>query len=394
MAHLACVASTAINGVARLHSELLRRHTLADFAAVMPAKFRSVTNGVTPRRFLALANPGLAQLLDGTLGAAWRADLERLAELVPWADDAGFRAAFRAVKQRNKGLLAAEVAARAGVAVDPRSLFDVQAKRIHEYKRQHLMALHAVACWLRLRAGTAPAGPPRTLLFAGKAAPGYWLAKLIIRFIHGVAEVLNADPRTRDHLRVAFLPDYNVKHAMAVFAAAELSEQISTAGYEASGTGNMKLAMNGALTIGTLDGANVEIREAVGAERFFLFGLSAEEVAARRAAGYRPRDLYERDPLLRAALDEVAAGTFARGDRELFRPLLDNLFEHDPYLVLADFAAYAAAQQQVDRAAADVEAWSRDAILTVARMGYFSSDRAIREYAGGIWHTEPVVVPS
>jgi len=393
MANLACAGSQRINGVSRLHSDLLARHTLRDFAALMPEKFLSVTNGVTPRRFLALANPGLAALLDGALGSAWRADLERVRGLEPLAADAGFRAEFAAVKRRNKERLAADALARTGIALDPASLFDVQIKRIHEYKRQHLMALHAAALWLRLRQEPGFAPPPRTLLFAGKAAPGYRMAKLLIRLINGIAEVVNSDPLTRDGLRVAFLPDYNVKNAMPIFPAAELSEQISTAGYEASGTGNMKLAMNGALTIGTLDGANVEIRGAVGAERFFLFGMTAEEVGDLRASGYRPRECYESQPLLREVIDLVAEGVFSRGDRELFRPLVDNLLEHDHYLVLADFADYAAAQERVAVAYANADGWNRDAVLTVARIGEFSSDRAIRDYARDIWHVGPVEVP-
>jgi glycogen phosphorylase len=392
MAHLACVAVGAINGVARLHTDLLRRETLRDFAELWPQKFLAITNGVTPRRFLALANPGLAELLTATIGPGWLHDLERLRELERWAEDESFRARFLVVKRANKARLAADIAARAGVNVDPFALFDIQAKRIHEYKRQHLMALHAIALWRRLRRGEGEDWPARVLIFAGKAAPGYRLAKLIIRLVHGIAEVVNADGETRDRLRVVFLPDHNVKNAMSLFPAADLSEQISTAGYEASGTGNMKFAMNGALTIGTLDGANVEIREAVGAARFFLFGMTAEEVQARAAGDYQPRQLVERDPLLAEVFELLADGTFARGDRELYRPLLDNLLDHDRFFVLADFAAYAAAQARAAAAYQDVETWNRDAILTVARMGMFSSDRAIREYAEKVWHVEPVAV--
>ena len=299
MAHLASVGSHRINGVAALHTELLKADVLRDFHELWPEKFVNVTNGVTPRRFLALANPRLAALVTEAIGDGWPKDLERLRRLEPLAEDAAFREKWRAVKRANKADLAAVVEARAGVACDPDSLFDVQVKRIHEYKRQHLNVLHVVALWQRLRREPMAAVPARTVLFGGKAAPGYRMAKLIIKLVHSVAEVVNADPATRDRLRVAFLPDYNVKNCMPIFPAAELSEQISTAGKEASGTGNMKFAMNGALTIGTLDGANVEIREAVGPENFFLFGLTVDEIRRLRAGGYRARDLYESDSVLR-----------------------------------------------------------------------------------------------
>jgi len=392
MAHLASVGSHRINGVAALHTELLKADVLRDFHDLWPAKFLNVTNGVTPRRFLALANPRLAALVTEAVGDGWPKDLERLRRLEPLAGDASFRARWRAAKRASKADLAAVVKGRAGVDCDPDSLFDVQVKRIHEYKRQHLNVLHVVALWQRLRREGKGVAPARTVLFGGKAAPGYRMAKLMIKLVHDVAEVVNADPATRDRLRVAFLPDYNVKNCMPVFPAAELSEQISTAGKEASGTGNMKFAMNGALTIGTLDGANVEIREAVGPENFFLFGLTVAEIGRRRAGGYRPRDVYDEDPALRAVLDAIADGTFSRGDASLFRPLLDSLLGEDPWMVLADFRSYVECQAQVERAWLDPDRWTRMSILNTARVGRFSSDRSIADYCRDVWRVEPVPI--
>jgi starch phosphorylase len=392
MAHLATVGSHKVNGVAALHSELLKADVLRDFHELWPEKFVNVTNGVTPRRFLALANPRLAALITEAVGEGWPGDLERLRRLEPLAADAGFRARWRAVKRAAKEDLAATVAQRTGVACDPDSLFDVQVKRIHEYKRQHLNVLHVIALWHRLRREPQAAAPPRTVLFAGKAAPGYRMAKLIVKLVHSVAEVVNADPLVGGRLRVAFVPDYNVKNSMPIFPAAELSEQISTAGKEASGTGNMKLAMNGALTIGTLDGANVEIREAVGAENFFLFGLTVDGVHRLRAEGYRPRDLYEGDPVLREVIDSLADGTFSRGDASLFRPIVDSMMHFDPWLVLADFRSYVDCQAEVESAYLDPERWTRMSILNTARTGPFSSDRAIAEYCRDIWRVAPVPI--
>ena len=390
MAHLASVGSHRINGVAALHTELLKADVLRDFHDLWPEKFVNVTNGVTPRRFLALANPRLAALVTEAVGDGWPKDLGRLRRLEPLCEDASFRARWRAAKRANKADLAAVVKGRTGVDCDPDGLFDVQAKRIHEYKRQHLNVLHVIALWQRLRREGKGTAPPRTVLFGGKAAPGYRMAKLIIKLVHDVAEVVNADPATRDRLRVAFLPDYNVKHCMPVFSAAELSEQISTAGKEASGTGNMKFAMNGALTIGTLDGANVEIREAVGAENFFLFGLTVEGIRKLRAEGYRAREVYEGDPVLRAVLEAIADGTFSHGDRALFRPILDSLLGEDPWMVLADFRSYVRCQAEVERAWLDPERWTRMSILNTARMGPFSSDRSIADYCRDVWRVEPV----
>ena len=392
MAHLASVGSHRINGVAAIHTELLKADVLRDFHALWPEKFVNVTNGVTPRRFLALANPRLATLVSEAIGDGWPRDLERLRGLEPLAEDASFRARWRALKRANKVDLAAVVQARAGVVCDPDSLFDVQVKRIHEYKRQHLNVLHVISLWQRLRREPRATAPPRTVLFGGKAAPGYRMAKLMIKLVHSVAEVLNADPLTGDRLRVAFIPDYNVKNCMPIFPAAELSEQISTAGKEASGTGNMKFAMNGALTIGTLDGANVEIREAVGAENFFLFGLTVEDIQRLRAEGYRPRALYESDAELRAVVDALADGTFSRGDASLFRPLVDSLLDQDPWLLLADFRSYVECQAEVERAYLDPERWTRMSILNTARMGRFSSDRSIADYCREIWRVEPVPI--
>ena len=390
MAHLATVGSHAVNGVAVLHSELLRTTLLADFAELWPERFTNVTNGVTPRRFLAQCNPQLAGLLTEAIGPAWQRDLAGLRQLEGLADDRAFGEAFRRVKLDNKRTLAAWGAANGAPAFDPTALLDVQAKRIHAYKRQHLAVLHAIALWRRFLQGADRV--PRTILFAGKAAPGFHFAKLVIRLIAGLAEVVNGDSRVRDRLRIVFVPDFNVKTGQRIYPAADLSEQISTAGKEASGTGNMKFALNGALTIGTLDGANVEIREHVGPENFFLFGLTTPQVATRGERGYRPQELYEQDAELREAIDLIAQGTFSRGDKSLFEPIVRSLLEYDEYMLLADFRAYLDCQERVDAAFRDVGAWTRAAILNVARMGFFSSDRAIGEYCERIWKVQPVPV--
>jgi len=393
MAHLATVGSHAVNGVAALHTRLLASDVLRDFHELEPTKFLNVTNGVTPRRFLLLANPGLASLITERIGERWvRHTEEELVRLEAFAGDAGFLDAWRRVKRENKERLAALVRERTGIAVDPESLFDVQVKRFHEYKRQHLNVLHIVALYNRLRANPAAELPPRTFVFGGKAAPGYFAAKLIIRLIHGVAEVVNADPLTRDRLRVVFVPDFNVTVGQTIYPAADLSEQISTAGKEASGTGNMKFAMNGALTIGTLDGANVEIREAVGEENFFLFGLNADEVQSLRAGGYDPRRHYQENPELREALDQIAGGRFSRGDARLFRPLVHGLLSRDEYFLLADFASYVACQERVGAGFLERARWDRMSVLNVARVGRFSSDRSIREYAEKIWEVRAIPV--
>jgi starch phosphorylase len=390
MANLATVGSHAVNGVAALHSELLRATLLVDFAELWPERFTNVTNGVTPRRFLAQSNPGLAKLVTEAIGPGWQRDLAQLRQLEGLADDAAFGEAFRRVKLDNKRAFADWCAASGLPAFDPAALLDVQAKRIHAYKRQHLAALHAIVLWRRLVKGEDRVA--RTVLFAGKAAPGYYFAKLIIRLIAGIAEVVNEDPRMRERLRIVFVPDFSVKTGQRIYPAADLSEQISTAGKEASGTGNMKFALNGALTIGTLDGANVEIRDHVGPENFFLFGLTTPEVAAHWARGYRPREFYEHDGELREAIDLISHGTFSRGDRMLFEPIVRTLLDDDEYMLLADFRAYLECQEQVEAAFRDAGAWTRAAILNVARMGFFSSDRAIAEYCERAWQVQPVPV--
>jgi len=393
MAHLASVGSHAINGVARLHTELLEQGVLRDFHDLYPARFHNVTNGVTPRRWMAVCNPGLTRLITEAIGDRWLRDTEQeLPRLERFADDAAFRESWRRVRRDNRVALAAQIEKRSGVRIDPDSLFDVHVKRIHEYKRQHLNVLHIITRYLRLLEHPDDASC-RTVVFAGKAAPGYTEAKRIIKLISSVAEVVNGDRATAGRLKVAFLPDFNVKNSERIYPAADLSEQISMAGTEASGTGNMKFALNGALTIGTLDGANIEIREAVGAENFFLFGLTAAQVRETKAAGYTPRLLYERNPRLRRVLDLIGSGHFSRGDAGLFRPLVDALLMRDAYLLLSDYDAYLESQNHVDEAFLDRDAWTRSSILTVARMGRFSSDRAIREYCRDIWHARPLSSP-
>ncbi len=392
MANLACVGSGKINGVARLHTDLLRGSVLADFNRIMPEKFLNVTNGVTPRRFVVLANPGLAALISGRIGEGWIRDLSRLRELEPLAQDGAFLERWRVVKRRNKERLAGVIRERTGIETDPGSLFDVQVKRIHEYKRQHLNLLHVIGLYSRIERGLTRDMAPRTVIFGGKAAPGYGMAKLIIKAIHAVAEVINNDPRAKGLLTVVFFPNFNVRNAHLIYPAADLSEQISLAGKEASGTGNMKFAMNGALTIGTLDGANVEIREEVGAENFFLFGLSAEEVAKAKRGGCRPEEAIAANGALRETLELLESGFFSRGDRELFRPLTRSIREWDEYLLSADYPSYSEAQDRVARTYLRPEEWLRMSVLNVARMGKFSSDRAIDEYCRQIWQASPVAI--
>jgi starch phosphorylase len=392
MANLATVGSHAVNGVAQLHSELLKMGALKDFYEFEPDKFLNVTNGVTPRRFVTLSNPSLSHLITRHLGDDWIKDLDQLQKLEPLAENREFRQAWREVKLQNKQHLAKLIRERVGVEIDPQSLFDVQVKRLHEYKRQHLNILHVITLYNRLRANPQLETPPRTVIFGGKAAPGYATAKLIIKLINSVAEVVNHDPAMRGRLKVAFIPNFNVKAAQHIYPSADLSEQISTAGKEASGTGNMKFSLNGALTIGTLDGANIEIRSAVGADNFFLFGLTAAQVQETLETGYRPREHYESDPELRQTIDQIGSGFFSSGNTHLFRPLVDNLLHHDPFLLLADYRAYVDAQDRVSHAFQDAEAWSRMSILNVASMGIFSSDRSIQEYADKIWRAHPVPI--
>ncbi|MFN8936110.1 MAG: glycogen/starch/alpha-glucan phosphorylase [Pseudomonadota bacterium] len=390
MAHLSIVGSHKVNGVSALHSELLQRTIFADFAALWPERFVNVTNGITPRRWLAQANPGLAGLLDERIGSGWRLDLAQLGRLGELAGDPAFRARFAAVKHANKERLARAIRAATGVAVDPASLFDVQVKRIHEYKRQLLNLLQVVARYQAMLAAPGRDWVPRTVIFAGKAASSYVAAKSVIRLIHDVGSVINDDPRLGGRLKVVFLPNYGVSVAEVVMPGADLSQQISTAGTEASGTGNMKLALNGALTIGTDDGANIEIRQRVGDDNIFIFGLSAADVSALRATGYQPLRLYEDDPRLRSVLDAIGGGGFSAAEPGRYRPLVDALlWGGDHYLLLADFDGYLQAQQRVDALWRDPEAWVRQSIANVAGMGFFSSDRAIGEYARGVWGLAP-----
>jgi starch phosphorylase len=385
MAHLACVGSKHINGVAELHSELLKNDLLRDFQDLWPDKFTNVTNGVTPRRWLAVSNPEQSKLMTSRIGDGWISNLEHLKKLEAYVEDSAFRAEWRKVQYDVKVRLAQYILEDTGHTVDPRSMFDTQVKRIHEYKRQHLNVLYILTLYLRLKKNSSLDITPRTFLFGGKAAAGYAMAKLIIKLINSVGEVIDQDPEVKNRIKVLFLPDYNVTFGQKVYPAADLSEQISTAGKEASGTGNMKFAMNGALTIGTLDGANIEIRDAVGHENFFLFGLTTPEVAATKAAGYHPRGIYESNPMLREVIDSLASGQFSRGDRNLFRPLVDSLLNSDPYLLFADYQSYVNCQDRVSATFLDQEKWSRMSIYNVARMGRFSSDRAIQEYCRNIW---------
>ncbi|RYZ38840.1 MAG: glycogen/starch/alpha-glucan phosphorylase, partial [Myxococcaceae bacterium] len=391
MAHLAVVGSHSINGVAALHTDLLRRDVLPDFATMYPERFNNKTNGVTPRRWLAWCNPRLSKLITSRIGEGWATDLDQLTKLEAHAEDPEFRKAFREVKRANKVDLANHVRDLRWVQLNPDAIFDVQIKRLHEYKRQLLDAIHIVALWMKARREPSSVVHPRAFLFGAKAAPGYHLAKLTIRLINGIAEVVNSDAGTTG-LQVVFVPNYRVSLAERIIPAADVSEQISTAGWEASGTGNMKLMLNGALTLGTLDGANVEIREAVGDENFFLFGLTADEVIARKKAGYRPREVYESNTELREALDLIRSGFFSPEDRNLFQPLVDSLLDEDRYLVLADFAAYMSKQEEVVRAYQDHEGWTKKCIVNVARAGIFSSDRTIKQYAEEIWRVQQTKV--
>jgi len=392
MANLAAVSSHCVNGVAELHSDLLKRYLMRDFAEMWPEKFCNITNGVTPRRFIAISNPPLAQLLTERIGNGWLGDLDRLRNLEAFADDGDLQQQWRQVKHAAKLKLAELIKQRVGITVDPASLFDIQAKRIHEYKRQHLNVLHILGLYLRLKRDPQADMPARTFIFGGKAAPGYFLAKLIIKLINAVADLVNSDPSVCEKLRVVFFPDYNVKNAQPIYPAADLSEQISMAGKEASGTGNMKFSLNGALTIGTLDGANVEIREEVGSENFFLFGLTAEQARDLKARGHRSRNFYEQNAALREVLDFIASGSLAGGDTNLFRPLVDNLLTSDPFLVLADYQSYVESQMRVSKLWQDPQTWTRKSIINVARMSKFSSDRSIRDYCRKVWRVQPMHV--
>jgi starch phosphorylase len=393
MANLASVGSHKINGVAALHTELLKRDVLKDFYALFPERFLNVTNGVTPRRWMVLSNPGLTELVTRHIGGDWVHDMEgEMKKLEPLANDASFRQEWRSVKYENKSRLASIIRERTGIVVDPHSMFDVQVKRIHEYKRQHLNVLHVLTLYNRIKKDPRGEFTPRTVIFAGKAAPGYYMAKLIIKLINSVAELVNGDPEVEDRLKVVFLPNFNVKNAHAIYPAADLSEQISTAGKEASGTGNMKFSMNGALTIGTLDGANIEIRESVGAENFFLFGLTADEVAAMESKGYDPGRFIQANEELRQVLELIGSGLLRNSDAQQFRAILNSFMYRDEYMLMADYASYVECQEKVSEAYRDVERWTQMSILNVARIGRFSSDRSIREYAVKIWDVKPVKI--
>jgi starch phosphorylase len=393
MAHLAIVGSHKVNGVAEIHTRLMKETIFADFHRLWPEKIVNMTNGVTPRRWLNQANPGLSALITSRIGRNWLKDLDQLRELTPLAADPAFCQEFARVKRANKVRLAQLIVQRVGLIVDPDSMFDVQIKRIHEYKRQLLNVLHVITLYNHLRAGGD--APPRTVIFGGKAAPGYRMAKLAIWLINDVADLVNNDPLMRGRLKVVFIPNYDVSSAEIMIPAADLSEQISTAGTEASGTGNMKLALNGALTIGTLDGANVEMRNEVGPENIFIFGMNADEVAGLRAVGHNPWLHYDGIEELKQALDMIRDGYFSPEDRNRFKPVFDSLTYHgDHYLLLADYASYIACQERVGQLYRDPVAWTQKAILNVAGMGRFSSDRTIGQYAKTIWNVVPVPRPA
>lgn len=390
MANLSIVGSHMVNGVSQLHSDLLVQTIFSDFAFLWPERFTNMTNGVTPRRWLAQANPKLSSLLDQTLGQGWRLNLDELARLKTVGDNSSFRIAFAEAKQHNKSRLAALIHKTIGLQVDPTSLFDVQVKRIHEYKRQLLNLLHVVTRYQEILDNPNADWQPRTVIFAGKAASSYHMAKQIIRLVHDVAAVVNNDRRVGDRLKVAFIPNYGVSVAEVIMPGADLSEQISTAGTEASGTGNMKLALNGALTIGTLDGANIEIGQAVGDDNIFIFGLRTPEVEAQRRAGYQPMRIYEQHPRLKSVLDMIASGAFSPDEPDRYRGVVDALlWGGDHYFLLADYDSYIATQRQVDQRFRDRDAWARSAIANVAGMGPFSADRTIGQYAEQIWRVQP-----
>ena len=392
MAHLATIGAHHVNGVAALHSELVKTNLMPEFSALWPEKFTNVTNGVTPRRWLALANPKLRALLNETIGEGWIQDLDQLGKLEAFQDDTSFLERWEQTHLAAKRNLAGIIHRRTGILVDPGSLFDVQVKRIHEYKRQHLNALQVAAQYVRIKEGGADHMPSRTVLFGGKAAPGYYMAKLVIRFINGIADTINSDPDMDGRLRVLFLPDYNVTTGQSIYPASDLSEQISTAGKEASGTGNMKFALNGSLTVGTLDGANLEIRDRVGEDNFFLFGYTATELQNLRQEGYRPWEVLAQQPLLQQVVNLVEQGHFSNGDRDMFHPLIHNLTHHDPFFVFADFADYLRAQEEVSQAWLDRPRWNRMSLLNSSRNGFFSSDRSVGEYCEHIWKARPFPV--
>ncbi|RZL52527.1 MAG: glycogen/starch/alpha-glucan family phosphorylase, partial [Sphingomonas sp.] len=385
MANLAFAGSHSVNGVAALHTELMKKTVFADLHTLYPDRINNKTNGITPRRWLQQCNPGLTGLLVEAIGEDFKDDAAKLTALAPFANDSSFRERFAAVKRSNKVTLSTYIKDSMGLALDPDAIFDVQIKRIHEYKRQLLGIVEAVALYDQIRSHPERNWVPRVKLFAGKAASSYHTAKLVIKLANDVAKRINADPAVGDLLKVAFIPNYNVSLAERIIPAADLSEQISTAGMEASGTGNMKFALNGALTIGTLDGANIEIKDHVGDDNIFIFGLTADEVAEKRASGYRGREVIEGSRELAQAVNAIASGVFSPDDPDRYKGLMDGLYEHDWFMLAADFDAYAAAQRQVDARWSDADAWGRSAVLNVANMGWFSSDRTIGEYAKQIW---------
>ncbi|MBI4825295.1 MAG: glycogen/starch/alpha-glucan phosphorylase [Nitrospirae bacterium] len=390
MANLSCIGSSAINGVAKLHTDLLKRDVLHDFHELWPEKFLNVTNGVTPRRFMVLSNPRLSKLISERIGEGWIKDLRELRKLEDAANDASFQEKWRAVKKEVKKELASVIMQRTGVSIDPDSLYDIQVKRIHEYKRQHLNVLHIITLYNRIKRDPSIDLPPRTFIFGGKSAPGYHTAKLIIKLINSVANVINNDPDIKGRIKVVFFPNFDVKSAQHVYPAADISEQISTAGKEASGTGNMKFAMNGALTVGTLDGANIEIREETGKDNFFLFGLDTQEVHDLWAKGYDPIKYYEANPELKEAIDQIGSGYFSPEVPGLFRPLVQSLLYRDEYMLFADYQSYIECQERAGKLFQDQKEWTKRSILTTARMGSFSSDRSIHEYCKYIWDVKPV----
>jgi starch phosphorylase len=385
MASLAIAGSHSVNGVAALHTEIIKERIFRDFYELWPERFVSVTNGVTQRRWMLKANQPLSHLITHTIGESWAVDLPQLERLEPYADDEDFRAAWRSIKEANKKVLLKEVQRLTGVSIDSSYMIDVQVKRMHEYKRQLLNALRLIDLYMELRDSPTRQVVPRAVLFGGKAAPTYWTAKLIIKLINCIADLVNNDPVVSRNLKVAFMPDYNVSMAEKIFPGSDLSEQISTAGYEASGTGNMKFALNGALTIGTLDGANVEIAQAVGDDNIFIFGLTADEVAEAKERGYEPARIYETSERVRRVIDFLRAGNLCAEEPGIFNSLIDDLLHHDRFMLLADFDAYVECQARVDEAYLDQENWSRMSILNVARCGFFSSDRSVKEYAERIW---------
>jgi starch phosphorylase len=395
MSHLAMVGCHSVNGVAELHTAILKDRLFRDFARIYPGKMQNITNGISPRRWLIQANPPLAELITSAIGTEWIGDLNQLEKLAPYAEERDFRTAWIRTKQENKKRLARYVLRKTGIGINPATLFDVHIKRLHEYKRQLLNVLHLITLYNRIKARSGTEITPRTVIFAGKAAPAYHQAKRIIKLINSVADVVNHDPDASGLLRAVFLPNYCISQAEKIVPAADLSEQISTAGMEASGTGNMKMALNGALTIGTLDGANVEILDAVGRRNIFIFGLNAEQVAILRESAYDPRRYYQEDPELKMALDMIGSGFFSPQDPHLFEPIIRALLDHgDYYLLLADYRSYISAQEEAGRVYRDPDDWARRSILNTASMGRFSSDRAVREYADRVWNALPIVQQS